>query len=143
MQSFVDSKDRTWTIELNYDTMRRIQADTRIDMTRPFLGLPHDSVFNQVNDSVLTMLAVLWSICRLRADEVGAKRAYFESAIEGEPLEKAREALLEEWRLFFQRNRRLAEAEFVAEQTAIHKKLSDAVSAARSNGVSASPELSV
>lgn len=140
MQTFKDNKENVWTIELNYDAMRRVQADTRLDLTSPFPSqATGESVVWILNSSIIRLLDVLWSICRPKAEERGIKRPWFEAAIEGEPIEEARLKLLDELIAFFQRNRRTAEAEFVAENKSAIEKLQVLADELSSNSASVSP----
>jgi hypothetical protein len=142
-----DGKAATWTIELNYDAMRRVQADTRLDLTMPFRGVATgDSPINLINQSIIVLLDVLWSICRLQADGYRIKRAFFETYIEGEPLEEARQKLMEELSSFFRRNRREADADFVDEMSDVALKIQTITKAnlgePSSDSVTNSPESS-
>jgi hypothetical protein len=124
MQTFTDNKGQLWTIEITYDSLRRIEADTRMDLTMPLRGVASgESVITLLNQSILVLLKVLWSVCRIRAEELRVKREWFEKNIEGEPLEEARQKLMQELADFFRRNRREGDADFVDEMDEMQRKI--------------------
>lgn len=125
MQSFKTDKE-TWTLEVTYDSLRRVQADTGLDLTAPARMHPSGvMVITHLHQSVLGLLDVLWSLCRVRASEIGMKRPIFEAQLEGDesccPLEEAGEKLSEELASFFLRNRRSTESQIVAEESHLFK----------------------
>jgi len=119
MKTFEDPKGEAWEISLDYDTMRRVQGETGLDLTAALPGplqvQQFQSPIQLIQSSVLVRLNVLWAICRIRADFLGVKRHQWEKRVEGRPLRAALEALNQELIDFFRRNECEAEAEFVLE----------------------------
>lgn len=131
MQVFSDLKDQMWEIQLDYDTIRRITAETGIDLSSSMPGPLQVHQFQSpvqlIQSSILTRLNVLWSICRPQAESKGIKRSWWEKQMvypedkeltDSDPPPPIAEALTKlnaELENFYRRNGDKQGANFVAE----------------------------
>lgn len=112
MQIVTDNKGVAWEIAIDYEALRRVKTDTKIDLGLPRYPGPSGLPLSvELYDSPSSLLDVLWSICRPRAATKGINKAAFEAAFFGPQLNEGRAAFFSEWQLFFQSLQQTEEAD--------------------------------
>ena len=107
MATFTDNSGRTWTVQVNVETIRRVRAMVEVDLLDTAGG---DVLERLITDPVL-LCDVLYALCREQADGQGVTDEQFGRAMAGDAIDQATEALLEELSGFFpSRKRRLVRA---------------------------------
>ncbi len=91
MQTFKDTKGRTWTIQVNIGTLMRAKDLTGIDLS----NLGDGKLLAKLQDEPLMIGHVLFPLCQPNADP-SITEADFWSAIDGDVIEAAGKALVTE-----------------------------------------------
>lgn len=102
MHSFVDRQNRTWRINLNVASIRKVHAQTGLHLGNL---LSSEEVIKLQNDDLL-LGEVLWHLVKDQASEQQIDRDGFESALSGRVILDATDALLEEFLDFLSDGRR-------------------------------------
>ena len=115
MQFIKDTQGRTWEININFDAIKRVKADLKIDLgMAKYPGASGAPLMVELYESPMAMLDVLWSLCRLRASELRVKRDEFDEGFFGPELDAAKAAFFEEWENFFQKLGRAEDQEMIS-----------------------------
>jgi hypothetical protein len=104
MKSFTDSKGRSWTIEANVSSLRRVQAATGIDLTR--LADPQDGTLSRLTGDLFALFDCLCALVQPQLTERNVSTEQFGEALDEESAERAVVALLEAVIDFFQDGKR-------------------------------------
>ncbi len=99
MRSFKDKKGREWSLELNVISAKRVKSDTGVDL------LDMESLSDKLADTY-TLVEVLWSMIRKQAEALNVDAEGFGKSLDGDSIELATDALLEEVTDFFPSSRR-------------------------------------
>jgi hypothetical protein len=101
MKKWTDREGRDWTIDVNVGTVRKVKADTEIDL----LKISDASLSEQLSDP-MTLCDVLWSLVEHQAAEKDVTPESFGSSLAGDCLESALDSLMQEIIDFFPSRRR-------------------------------------
>ena len=105
MKSFTDRQGRSWTIEINYTTLRRVRAVTGIDLTR--IVDPKSNVMEQLTGDPFVLFDCLVAILQPQLDEQEVTAEQFGEALDEESGDKASMALIEAIIDFFPEGKRM------------------------------------
>ena len=97
MKTFKDNAGRTWTVDVNIATVKRVKSLLKIDLTDAVEGKLLDRF---ILDPIL-LCDVIYVICKPEADKEKITDEQFGLAMAGDAIEHATEALLEELIEFF------------------------------------------
>ena len=102
MKHFTDKQDRAWNVEVDGETITRVEGLCGILLTDLIGGPAGDAIAA----NPVKLLHVLYGVCKLEADkrEIGEKAFY--ALIDGDALDAATEALMAEVLRFFPKRRR-------------------------------------
>ena len=105
MKSFTDRQGRSWTIEINYTSLRRVHALTGINLTR--IVDPQSNVMEQLTGDPFVLFDCLIAILQPQLDEKDVTAEQFGEALDEESGDKASMALLEAIIDFFPEGKRM------------------------------------
>ena len=87
MKSFTDRQGRSWTIEINYTSLRRVHALTGINLTR--IVDPQSNVMEQLTGDPFVLFDCLVAILQPQLDEKEITAEQFGEALDEESGDKA------------------------------------------------------
>ena len=102
MKTFKDNADRTWTVTVNVDAIKRVRSLLDVDLMEAIEGRLLERL---VGDPVL-LCDVIYCVCKVDADAKGISDEDFGRAMAGDAIELATAALLEELVDFFPQGKR-------------------------------------
>lgn len=102
MKTFKDNADRTWTVTVNVDAIKRVRSLLSIDLMEAVEG---KLIERLIGDPVL-LCDVIYCVCKDDADAKGITDEEFGRAMAGDAIELATTALLEELVDFFPQGKR-------------------------------------
>ena len=102
MKTFKDNADRTWTVTVNVDSIKRVRSLLSIDLMEAVEG---KLIERLIGDPVL-LCDVIYCVCKEDADAKGITDEEFGQAMAGDAIELATAALLEELVDFFPQGKR-------------------------------------
>lgn len=105
MKSFTDRQGRSWTIEINYTSLRRVNALTGINLTR--IVDPQANVMEQLTGDPFVLFDCLVAILQPQLDEKDVTAEQFGEALDEESGDKASMALIEAIIDFFPEGKRM------------------------------------
>lgn len=105
MKSFTDRQGRSWTIEINYTSLRRVHALTGINLTR--IVDPQANVMEQLTGDPFILFDCLVAILQPQLDEKEITAEQFGEALDEESGDKASMALIEAIIDFFPEGKRM------------------------------------
>ena len=92
MRQFKDNSGRSWTVEINVATLKRVRGLTGVDLMQIIEGT---LVEKFIRDPVL-LCDVVYSICKPEADAAKVSDEEFGKAMAGDAIEAATNAVLDE-----------------------------------------------
>jgi len=122
MQTFTDTENRTWTLNLTIGAVKRVRDELKVNLMDPLGGArPGNSNGRRRRPPLLTRLqldpillvAVIFVLVKPEADRQGVTDEQFAEALGGDAAYDAFVAFMAEWRGFFQRLRRETEAKAI------------------------------
>jgi len=102
MHAFTDKANRTWRINLNVATVRKVHAETGIHLG----NLLNSEEVVKFQSDELVIGDVLWALVKEQAQDQGIDRNGFESQLSGAVIMQATDALLNEFLDFLADGRR-------------------------------------
>lgn len=102
MKTFKDNADRTWTVHVNVDAIKRVRSLLGIDLMEAVEG---KLIERLISDPVL-LCDVIYCVCKEEADARHVTDEQFGRAMAGDAIELATSALLEELVDFFPQGKR-------------------------------------
>ncbi|GIX05053.1 MAG: hypothetical protein KatS3mg114_0922 [Planctomycetaceae bacterium] len=105
MKTFTDRQGRSWTIEINYTSLRRVKAATDVDLTR--LVDPKSDVMGQLTGDPFILFDCLVALLQPQLDDKGITAEQFGESLDEESADKAAVALIEAAIDFFQEGKRM------------------------------------
>jgi hypothetical protein len=105
MKTFTDRQGRSWTIEINYTSLRRVKAATGVDLTR--LVDPKSDVMGQLTGDPFVLFDCLVALLQPQLDGKGITAEQFGESLDEESADKAAVALIEAAIDFFQEGKRM------------------------------------
>jgi hypothetical protein len=92
MKTFTDNQGRSWTVEINVATVKRVRSLANVDLLEIVEGTLIEKL---IRDPVL-LCDVVYAVCKPQADERQIMDEDFGKAMAGDAIEHATTALLEE-----------------------------------------------
>uniref|UniRef100_A0A7C4LQZ7 Uncharacterized protein n=1 Tax=Schlesneria paludicola TaxID=360056 RepID=A0A7C4LQZ7_9PLAN len=105
MKTFTDRQGRSWTIEVNYTSLRRVKAAAGVDLTK--LVDPQADIVGQLTGDPFVLFDCLVAILQPQLDERGLTAEQFGESLDEESADKAAVALIEAAIDFFQEAKRM------------------------------------
>ena len=97
MKTFTDNSDRTWTIHVHVESIKRVRSLCNVDLLKVVEGT---LLMELANDPIL-LCEVLYALCHEEAKAKNVSDVDFGKAMAGDAIERATEALLREIFDFF------------------------------------------
>lgn len=101
MPTFKDANGREWVVKLDAPTIADVRSELSIDLIDP-----KGASFLTLSDDPVSLVNVLWVICREQAQRAGLTDRQFGEALVGDPIEAAAGALCSAICDFFPQQRR-------------------------------------
>jgi len=92
MRQFKDNAGRTWTVDINVATLKRVRGLTGVDLVQVIEGTLIEKF---IRDPVL-LCDVVYAVCKPEADAAKVSDEEFGKAMAGDAIEAATQALLDE-----------------------------------------------
>lgn len=92
MRQFKDNAGRTWTVEINVATLKRVRGLTGVDLMQVIEGTLIEKL---IRDPVL-LCDVVYAVCKPEADAAKVSDEEFGKAMAGDAIEAATGAVLDE-----------------------------------------------
>ena len=111
MKSFTDSLGRAWTLVVNVATIKRVRALCGVDLNSVIEvedGKPSAKLLERLSSDPVLLVDVLYAVCKPECDRLGVSDEDFGSAMAGDSVDAATQALLDEVIDFFPEAKRLA-----------------------------------
>ncbi len=105
MKTFTDHQGRSWTIEINFTSLRRVKATTGVDLTR--LVDPKSDVMGQLTGDPFVLFDCLIALLQPQLDAKGLTAERFGESLDEESADNAVVALIEAAIDFFQAGKRM------------------------------------
>jgi hypothetical protein len=102
MKTFKDNAGRTWTVDVNIATVKRVKSMLDIDL----LKIVEGELLDKIVLNPVMMCNVVYVICKPEADKQNIDDEQFGYAMAGDALEYATDALLKELVDFFPESKR-------------------------------------
>ena len=102
MRTFKDSEGREWIVGVTVDTVKRVRGTLDVDLLEAASG----DVFMRLASDPILLCDVLYVVCKPQADERQISDEDFGRSLNGDVIEKATDAFLEELIDFFPQGRR-------------------------------------
>lgn len=104
MKSFKDSNGRAWNIAITTDAIKRVRSLCGLDL----LAIVEDGckVLARLSEDLVTLVDVLYVVCRPEADAAGITDEQFGRALSGDSIQEGFDALTEAIADFFPAPRR-------------------------------------
>ena len=104
MKTFHDNADRTWTVAINVDALKRVRSLCDVDLVDALQD--GGTLLEKLTTDPVLLCDVIFAVCKEEADAKGVSDVDFGKGMAGDPIEEATAALLEELVGFFPRGRR-------------------------------------
>ena len=101
MRSFIDSANRTWTISLTIDAVKRVR-DSSLGVNLLELDVGDPPLFTRLGTNIILLCDVIYVLIKPQADAVGVTDEQFGASLGGEVIFAAQKAFNEELISFFQ-----------------------------------------
>ena len=98
MKSFTDTKGRCWAVEMNVSTAKRIKSLTGVDV---LTAVQQASWFADLSADTIKLVDVIYAAVKPQADGIGVSDEDFGSAMSGDVITDAANALVDEIIAFF------------------------------------------
>jgi len=92
MRQFKDNAGRTWTVDINVATLKRVRGLTGVDLMQVIEGTLIEKL---IRDPVL-LCDVVYAVCKPEADAAKVSDEEFGKAMAGDAIESATQAVLDE-----------------------------------------------
>ena len=98
MKKFTDKNKNDWILNLTVGTAKRVKADCGIDLINiiDIKTGAEKSILEELATNPILLVDVLFSLCRKQAEEKGIDDFAFADIFDGETIQNASEALVEE-----------------------------------------------
>lgn len=111
MKSFTDNTGRAWTLVVNVATVKRVRALCGVDLNSVIEvedGKPSAKLLERLASDPVLLVDVLYAVCKPECDRLGVSDEDFGSAMAGDSVDAATQALLDEVIDFFPEAKRRA-----------------------------------
>lgn len=92
MKTFTDNAGRSWTVEVNVSAIKRARTLAGVDLLEGLEG----SFIERFSRDPILLVDALYAVCKPQADERSVTDEEFGSAMAGDAIDHATQALLEE-----------------------------------------------
>jgi len=99
MKSFIDSANRTWTINLTIDSVKRVKSFLDVDLLNITSGDP--PLLTRLGTDIMLLCDVIFVLVKPQADKLEVTDEAFGSALGGEVIFAAQSAFFDELVDFF------------------------------------------
>lgn len=111
MHTFTDNVGRVWSLSVNVATIKRVRALCGVDLANIIdiddSNNPSFNLLERLSTDPVLLVDVLYAVCKLEAEQKNVDDESFASAILGDVMPRATDALLEEMIDFFPSSKRL------------------------------------
>lgn len=97
MKTFKDNKNRTWELEVNMFTVKKVIDLLGVNI----VDLKNDEVLARIKDDVIFVVDVLYVLCMEQVEKRNLTEEDFAKGLLGDSLENAVEAFIKAWTDFF------------------------------------------
>ncbi len=126
MKTFKDNAGRTWTVEVNIATVKRVRSLVNIDLMDIINKDDHENLMNRLTLDPILMCNVVYAICKPDADKINVDDENFGRAMAGDAIGHAYMALMEELVDFFPEEKRQVLHKALLKQKQVEKKAAKA-----------------
>ena len=99
MKTFKDNADRTWTVEINVDAIKRVRDLVDLDLLAAAAG--GGAVIQKLAGDPILLCDVVYVLCKPQAEKLSVSDEEFGRAMAGDAIAEATSAVLEELVRFF------------------------------------------
>lgn len=124
MKTFTDTKNRTWNLEINVGTCRRVRSLLQVDLPNITQGDP--PLLQRLGTDVILLVDVIFCCCKPQADGQGITDQDFAEAFGGDTASLAADLFWEELSEFFRRDRRPDQAAAIEKQRTLVRSVTRA-----------------
>ncbi len=104
MKTFKDRNEKSWTVDINVRTVKRVKSMLEVNLLEALEG----KLITKLAADPILLCDVIYVICKPEADEAKITDEQFGAAMAGDAIESATEALLAELVDFFPQAKRRA-----------------------------------
>lgn len=91
MPTFTDTRERSWTVEINVSAVKRVKSLTGVDL----LDVGEGGVLAELATDPVRLCDVLYALCKPQADAADVSDEAFGEGLAGDAIERATGAFLE------------------------------------------------
>lgn len=117
MRQFVDSRGTSWPVAVNGYTVKRCRDLLGVDIGEPTSGDP--PLIGRISTDIAFQVDLLYVVCKPKADDEKLSDVQFAERLEGDVLQAAYSAFMEEWADFFRKLRQPHKATTIAKHLVI------------------------
>jgi hypothetical protein len=131
MKTFNDSAGRTWTVDINVDTIKRVRDLTKTDDERGvnLLEVVEGKLIDRLEADPILLVDVLYIVCKPEADKQNVSDEDFGRAMRGDAIANGTKALLEDLADFFPEGKRQMIRKVLAKMETLRARAMAAVGA--------------
>ena len=126
MKTFKDNAGRTWTVEVNIATVKRVRSLINVDLMDVINKDNHENLMNRLALDPILMGNVVYAVCKPDADKINVDDENFGRALAGDVIDHAYMALMEELVDFFPEEKRQVLHKALLKQRKVEKKAAKA-----------------
>lgn len=119
MKTFTDNANRTWTLAINVDAIKRVKSLLDVDLMQAIDG----KLIERLCDDPILLCDVIYALVKPQADAANVSDESFGQAMAGDAIDRATEAMLEDLVSFFPSQRRGLLAKVLEKLRALKSKL--------------------
>lgn len=93
MLTFSDTEGKEWNVHINVDTLRRVKSMLDVNLMDMLKG----GLFERLSSDVIFVCDLLYVVCKPQADQRSISSAQFGETLRGDVIEKAVDAMLEDF----------------------------------------------
>jgi hypothetical protein len=121
MKTFTDNAGRTWTVQINVETIKRVRDLAQLNLLEVIEG----KLIEQLVSDPILLCDVIYIVCKPEADARQISDADFGRAMAGDAIDSATTALLEELVSFFPQAKRRVLAKALAKLQNLQRIVSE------------------
>ena len=138
MKSFKDKDGKSWIIEVNVRQVRKIRALLNIDLANMIQfdaanGKPNTELLDRLSNDPCLLVDVIYVLCKDQADALNITDEKFAESMNGDTVESATVALLEEMVDFFPEAKRRVLRVILNQAEALTRQMQETAAAVLEN----------